>query len=60
MADRKSSPNTLESLIDRPLTEPPEGEDGIGPTLGEDLSAERQRESDARHHAHSEDQGPGV
>jgi hypothetical protein len=60
MADRQSHPSTLETLVNRPLTTPPEGEDGIGPTLGEDVSVEAEERADARRGAHSEDQGPGA
>lgn len=60
MADSHPRPGTIESLVDRPLVQPSEGDDGIGPTLGEDLSVEAEKREDARHGAHSEDQGPGV
>ena len=42
------SKNPLEEMLDRPLTEP-ETADGIGPTLGEDLTPEHEREEDARY-----------
>ena len=54
--DAKPSRNGFERMFDRPLTQPPEGEDGIGPTLGQDLGVEREREEDARHGAHPTDE----
>ena len=60
MADRKDKPDTMETLVERPLVQPTEGEDGMGPTLGEDVSVEREEQEDARHRAHSEDQGAGI
>jgi hypothetical protein len=48
MADPTPKPqNTLEVLFNDHLVTP-EGDDGIGSTLGEDVSAKRQRETDAR------------
>ncbi len=44
--------NALEQMFDRPLTQPPEGEDGVGSTLGQDVSVKHEREEDARHGAH--------
>ena len=60
MPDPHPKPNTFDTLFNRHLVTPPEGEDGIGPTLGEDVSAREEGREDARHGAHSEDQGPGV
>ena len=60
MSDANAKPSTLDTLFNRHLVESPEGEDGIGPTVGEDVSAEEERREDASHGAHSEDQGPGV
>jgi hypothetical protein len=60
MADDETRSGTLEALFNRHLVQPPEGEDGIGPTLGENVSAEEEGREDARHGVHSEDQGPGV
>ena len=60
MADPNPKPGMLDSLFNSHLVTPTEGEDGLGPTMGEDVSAEHERDEDARHHAHSEDQGPGV
>jgi hypothetical protein len=60
MADPTGKSNTIETLFDQHLVRPPEGEDGIGPTLGEDVSAETEEAEDARHGVHSEDQGPGI
>jgi hypothetical protein len=51
MADPTTKPEgTLEVLFNEHLVAP-EGDDGIGSTLGEDVSAKRQRETDARFHA---------
>jgi hypothetical protein len=48
MADPTTKPkSTLEVLFNDHLVAP-EGDDGIGSTLGEDVSAKRQRETDAR------------
>lgn len=60
MADRQTRPNTIETLVEQPIVTPPEGEDGVGPTLGQDVSVEAEEREDVRHHAHSEDQGPGI
>jgi hypothetical protein len=60
MAESKAPSTTLDALFNHHLVEPPEGEDGLGPTLGQDVSAEREEREDAEHGAHSEDQGPGV
>ena len=52
MADPTTKPKgLLETLFTEDLTQP-NGGDGIGPTLGEDVSAARQRETDARNGAH--------
>ncbi len=61
MAEPKPTPraNALEQMFEQPLTQPPEGEDGIGPTLGQDVSVEHEREEDARHGAHSIDEEEG-
>ena len=40
--------NPIEEMFDQPLTEP-ETSDGIGPTLGEDLTPEHERAEDARY-----------
>jgi hypothetical protein len=51
MADPTTKPkSTLEVLFNEHLVAP-EGDDGIGSTLGEDVSAKRQREIDARFNA---------
>jgi hypothetical protein len=60
MAESKVPSSTLDALFNRHLVQPPEGEDGLGPTVGEDVSAETEQRKDAEHGAHSEDQGPGV
>ena len=60
MADRQAKPNSIETLVDRPLIQPPEGADGMGPTLGQDVSVEEKRRKDARHGAHPKDRGPEV
>jgi hypothetical protein len=52
MADPTTKPKgMLDSLFNEHLTKPT-GENGIGSTLGEDVSGERQRETDARNGAH--------
>ena len=53
--DAKTKPNAFEQMFPRPLVEAPEGEDGVGSTLGQDVSPNREREEDARHGVHSED-----
>ena len=42
--------NAFEQMFDRPITQP-ETEEGIGPSLGEDVSIDHQREEDARNGA---------
>ena len=54
MADPTPKPNTLETLFNTHLVEPTDGEEGMGPTVGEDVSAETERKDDPRHGAHSE------
>ena len=51
MADPTPRRNSFEQMFDRPITRP-QGGDGIGPTLGEDVSVEHEREEDARNGAH--------
>ena len=53
--DAKTKPNAFEQMFPGPLVEPPEGEDGMGSTVGEDVSVRREREEDARHGVHGED-----
>ena len=60
MAEPTPKPNTFDELFNHHLTEPTEGEDGIGPTLGEDVSIQKERREDARHGVHSKDQGAGI
>ena len=60
MADPTPKPNTFDDLFNRHLVEPTDGEDGIGPTLGEDVGVQKERREDARHGVHSEDQGAGI
>ena len=43
--------NAFEQMFDRPLTQPDNNE-GVGPSLGEDVSVEHEREEDARNGAH--------
>ena len=54
MADRQDRPppeaNEFEREFQRPLTRP-ETDEGVGPTLGQDLSVAREREEDRRHGA---------
>jgi hypothetical protein len=53
MAERPkapSPPNELEREFSGPFTRP-ESEEGIGPTLGEDVGAAHQRDEDKRNHA---------
>lgn len=51
MADPATDPkSTLDVLFTEHLTAPA-GEDGIGSTLGPNVSAERQRQTDLRNHA---------
>ena len=59
MAETPDKPkaNAFEQMFDRPLTQPLEGEDGMGSTLGEDVSVEREREADARHGAQDVEDG---
>ena len=45
------SKNTFEQMFDRPVTRP-ESDEGVGPTLGEDVSAEHEREEDAANGAY--------
>ena len=56
MADPNPAPrkNAFEQMFDRPITQP-ETEEGIGPTVGEDVSVEHEREEDARNGAHDAD-----
>ena len=56
MADPNTAPrkNAFEQMFDRPITQP-ETEEGIGPTVGEDVSVEHEREEDARNGAHDTD-----
>jgi hypothetical protein len=56
MADPITAPrkNAFEQMFDRPITKP-ETEEGIGPTVGEDVSIEHEREEDARNGAHDTD-----
>ena len=60
MADPDPKENTVESLFNRHLVEPTKGEDGLGPTVGEDVGADAERREDARHGAHSKDAGSGI
>jgi hypothetical protein len=53
--DSKTKPNAFEQMFPGPLVQPPEGEDGMGSTVGGDVSVGREREQDARHGAHGED-----
>ena len=48
-----------EDVSDRPFTEP-ETEDGMGPTLGEDVSPEHERAEDARYRREQEHEGGGA
>ena len=53
MAERPKSPappNELEREFAGPLTRP-ESDEGIGPSLGEDVSAKHQRDEDKRNQA---------
>ena len=45
-----------EDVSDRPFTEP-ETDDGMGPTLGEDVSPEHERAEDARYRREQEHEG---
>ena len=56
MADPKPTPgkNALEQMFDQPITRP-DNDEGIGPTLGEDVGARRQREEDVRNGARDAD-----
>ena len=49
MADPATPPrkNAFEQMFDRPITQP-ESEEGMGPSLGEDVSVEHERDEDAR------------
>ncbi len=58
MADTTPRKNVFEQMFDRPITQP-EGEHGIGPTLGEDLSVEQERKEDGRNGVHSIDRQTG-
>ena len=49
--DPKPQGNAFEQMFDRPVTQRREGEDGIGPTLGQDLSVQHERDEDAHHGA---------
>ena len=49
MADPPAHKNAFEQMFDRPITRP--DEEGRGPTVGEDVSVEHEREEDARHRA---------
>jgi hypothetical protein len=51
MADQTTGKPALEEIIDRPFTKPEDEQEGIGPTLGEDVSVAHEREEDARHGA---------
>lgn len=42
-----SSKNAFEQMFDRPITQP-ESEEGMGPSLGEDVSVEHERQEDIR------------
>ncbi len=61
MADPKPTPrkNAFEEMFDRPLTQP-DNDEGIGPTLGQDASAEHERAEDARNGAHDVDRSAGA
>ena len=52
MADPNPVPrkNAFEEMFDRPVTAP-ESEEGIGPTVGEDVSVAHERAEDARNGA---------
>ena len=47
MADPAPRKNIFEEMFDGPLVKP-DSDDGMGPTVGGDVSAERQRREDAR------------
>ena len=54
--DPKPRKNGFEQMFDGSLTKPSEGEDGMGPTLGQDVGVQHEREQDARHGAHPADE----
>ncbi len=53
MADPQPAPrkNAFEQMFDRPVTQP-DNDDGMGPTLGEDVSVEHERAENVRNGAH--------
>ena len=53
MADPNPTPrkNAFEQMFDRPVTQP-DNDEGMGPTSGEDVSVEHEREEDALNGVH--------